>query len=138
MDLPSLVPEVPLDLAADAGRGVSRQAVADLRVVVVDGLEQADVAHLHKVFGRLGAATVLPDAGADQFLVPLYQDLARGGALVAVWCRRAEAPEEFVIRQLPQLRAEAWGWGQGASLRHCHLRVSRNDGRNLVCPHHGV
>src|ERR1043165_8806948 len=49
VDLPALGPEVPLDLAADAGRGVSRQAVAEAGVEVADGLDQAEVADLHPV-----------------------------------------------------------------------------------------
>jgi serine phosphatase RsbU (regulator of sigma subunit)/PAS domain-containing protein len=62
VNLPPLVPEMPLDLAAHARRRVGGQAVADLRVVVVDGLEQSDVADLHEVLGRFRAAAVLAHA----------------------------------------------------------------------------
>jgi hypothetical protein len=84
VDLPALVPEVALDLAADAWLGVGGQAVADLGVVVVDRLEQADVADLHEVLGGLRAAAVLPYARADQLAVTLHDYLAGGGSQLAI------------------------------------------------------
>jgi hypothetical protein len=74
--LPPLVAEVPLDLAADARQGVGGQAAAVGGIVVVDRLEQADVAHLHQVLDRLGAAAVLAHARAHELLVPLDKELA--------------------------------------------------------------
>ena len=84
VDLPPLVPEMALDLAADAGLRVGGQAVADLGVVVVDRLEQADVSDLHEIFCGFRAAAVLPDAGADQLLVALHDYLAGDGAQFVV------------------------------------------------------
>src|ERR1035437_5664646 len=46
MELPALVAEVPLDLAADARLRVRGQTAAKGRIEVVDRLHQADVPHL--------------------------------------------------------------------------------------------
>ena len=138
MHLPPLVTEVPLDLAADAGRRVRGQAAAERRVVVVDRLEQADVAHLHQVFHRLGAAAVLPDAGADQPLVPLHQDLAGDGALVAVPGCRAEAGKQGIVGELRQFGTAAEDGCGGGCLGHGHLRGVGNTGRRQLCPQGGV
>src|SRR6266700_350219 len=108
VDLPPLVPEVPLDLAADAGLRVGGEAVADLGVVVVYRLEQADVPDLHEILGRFGAAAVLPDARADQLLVAVHEDLADGGAQLAVLRQRPDLAKQGVIGQLLQLRAVPW------------------------------
>jgi hypothetical protein len=97
VDLPPLVPEVPLDLAADARLRVGGEAVADLGVVVVYRLEQADVPDLHEIFGWFGAAAVLPDARADQLLVPVHEDLADGGAQLAVPRQRPDLAQQSVV-----------------------------------------
>jgi len=97
VDLPALVPEVALDLAADAGLRVGREAVADLGIVVVDRLEQADVPDLHEIFCGFGAAAVLPDAGADQLLVALHEYLAGGGAQFVIPRQRADLGQQGVI-----------------------------------------
>jgi hypothetical protein len=75
MDLPALVTEVPLDLAGDARLSLGGQGAAEGRVEVVDGLQQADVAHLHQVLGRLGAAPVSLHAQPDQAPVTAGQQL---------------------------------------------------------------
>jgi hypothetical protein len=77
MDLPALVAEVPLELAADARQRVRGQASAGGRIEVADRLQQADVPHLHQVFRRLRAAQVPSHAGPDQALVAGDQQLAR-------------------------------------------------------------
>jgi hypothetical protein len=58
VDLPALVAEVALELAADGGLGVGGEAVADLGVEPADGLEQPQVADLHEVIGGLRAGPV--------------------------------------------------------------------------------
>lgn len=62
LDLPPLIPEVPLYLPADARHRVGGQDLADVRVEVVDGLHQAHVADLHQVVGGLGAVEIAPHA----------------------------------------------------------------------------
>ena len=123
MDLPALVAEVPLDLAADARLGVGGEAVADLGVVVVDRLEQADVPDLHQVLGGLGAAAVLPDAGADQLLVAVHEDLAGGGAQLAVPWQRADLGQQGVIGKLRSAPHASpggcWRQGRGGRRRLC-------------------
>src|SRR5690242_17831077 len=99
---------MPLDLAADAGLRVGGEAVADLRVVVVYRIEQADVPDLHEIFGWFGAAAVLPDARADQLLVPVHEDLADGGAQLAVPRQRPDLAQQSVVGQLLQLRTVPW------------------------------
>src|SRR5215470_5013141 len=99
---------MPLDLAADAGLRVGGEAVADLGVVVVYRLEQADVPDLHEIFRRFGAAAVLPDARADQLLVAVHEYLAGGGAHLAVLRQPSDLGEQGVVGQLLQLRTVAW------------------------------
>src|SRR6185437_818701 len=79
-------------------------------------------ADLHQVLNGLGAAAVLPDAGADEPLIPLDQNLARDPSLVAVAWQRPEADEQFVIGQPAQLGTVAERGGSGRCLRHGHLR----------------
>src|SRR5207247_6712831 len=50
---PALVPEVPLDLAHDGGRGKCRELQAPLRLEALDGLQQSDIADLDDVLERL-------------------------------------------------------------------------------------
>jgi hypothetical protein len=106
--------------------------VTDFRVVVVDGLHQADVADLHQVLGWFGAAAILPDTGPDQLLMPLDQDLADCGAQVAVTRLGTEAAEQFVVGQLGQVRARTGGAGR--CLRHGDLRGVRECRTKRVCP----
>ena len=119
------------------GGGVRGQAVAERRVEVVDRLEQADVADLHQVLDRLGAAAVLPDAGADQLLVPLHDQLAQRRALVAVSRQRAQPGQELVVGQAPELRSVAERGARqslSSSWPSPDLRGT-NAGRSLLCPH---
>src|SRR6266700_384950 len=108
VDLPPLVAEVPLDLAADAGLRVAGEAVADLGVIVVYRLEQADVPDLHKIFCGYGAAAVLPDARADELLVAVHDYFADGGAQFAVSRQRPDLGEQGIIGQLLELRTRPW------------------------------
>ncbi len=104
--LPALVPEVPLDLAGDARLGVRGQAPADLRVEVVDGLEQAHVPHLHKVLGGLRAAPVAVRTGPDQGPVPADQHLTGSRPLGAAPRLRPDHAEQFVVRALLQVAGQ--------------------------------
>jgi hypothetical protein len=108
VDLPALVPEVTLDLTADARLRVGGEAVADLGVVVVYRLEQADVSDLHEIFYGFWAAAVLPDAGPDQLVVPVHEYLAGRGAQLAIPGQRADLSEQGVVGQLFQLRTRPW------------------------------
>src|SRR5450432_3434455 len=54
-DGPALVPEVPLDLAHDRGRGVGRELDAALKVESVDRLDQPDGRDLGEVVEPLAA-----------------------------------------------------------------------------------
>src|SRR5258706_4443493 len=51
--LPALVTEMTLDLARDARGGIGREALADVGIAVVDGLQQPDSGDLHPTFLRL-------------------------------------------------------------------------------------
>src|SRR5215468_3362943 len=73
MHLPALIPEVPLDLAADARQGVTRKAGASSGIVVVDGLDQPDVSDLQQVLVRFWAVLEPPDTGPDQWPVPVHE-----------------------------------------------------------------
>jgi hypothetical protein len=77
MDLPALVAEVPLELAADARLRVRDQAGADGPIEVADRLHQADIPHLYQVLCRLGVAQVRSHAGPDQALVAGDKQIAR-------------------------------------------------------------
>ena len=54
-DGPATVPEVPLQLAEDRGRGERRELEAPTRVEALDGLEQADQRDLDEVVALLAA-----------------------------------------------------------------------------------
>jgi len=82
-DLPALVPEVPLELAADARPRVRGQAAAGGRIELADRLQQAEIPHLHQVLRRLRAAQVWSHAGPHQALVAGDQQLARRRAPLA-------------------------------------------------------
>ena len=56
---PALVAEVSLDLAHDGGRGIGGELQAALRLEAVNGLDEADGAHLDKVVQRLAAVLEL-------------------------------------------------------------------------------
>ena len=98
--LPALVAEVPLDLAGDARLGVGGQAAADGRVEVVDGLQQADVADLHQLLGRLRAVPVPLGAGPDQRSVTADQHLAGGVALCAAPRQRLDQLHQFRVAEV--------------------------------------
>jgi hypothetical protein len=74
--LPAVVPEIPLDLRADARLGVGSQIAADPGVEIADRLHQPQVPGLDKVLGELRADAVTGRAGADNALMPAYQGLA--------------------------------------------------------------
>src|SRR6202042_772889 len=80
VDLPALVPEMPLDLPGDARLRVRGQVAAERRVEVVDRLEQPDVADLHQLFFRFRAVPVTARTRADQRTVAEDQSLAGGRA----------------------------------------------------------
>jgi hypothetical protein len=108
VNLPPLVAEVPLDLAADARLRVGGEAVADLGIIVVYRLEQADVPDLYEIFCGLRAAAVLPDARADELLVAVHDYFADGGAHLAVSRQRPDLGEQGIIGQLFELCTRPW------------------------------
>ena len=104
-ELPAPVAEVPFDLATDGRSGVGAEAFSVLRVEVADGLEQADVADLQKVFGWFRAVAVGPDTGAHQPGVPGDEDLADR---LVFRCSRGQLPqpgEQLNVGQRVQLSA---------------------------------
>ena len=66
-----------LDLARDVGDRESAELHAPLRVVAIDGLDQADAADLNEVLVQLAAHAVAPGQALDQRHVLLDQALAR-------------------------------------------------------------
>src|SRR5215510_7692643 len=76
MHLPALIPEVALDLAADAWQGVTRKAGAGRGIVVVDGLDQSDVPDLQQVLVRFRAVLEAPNTGPDKRPVPVNEHFA--------------------------------------------------------------
>jgi hypothetical protein len=115
VDLPALVPEVPLDLADHARVGVRGQVAAEVRIEVVDRLEQADVADLHEFFRGLRAGLVLPDAGPHQPLVAADQGLAGPGPQGVPARPGADQPEQILVIERAQFLALGGGLvcGQG-------------------------
>ena len=79
-DGPALVAEVALDLADDRRGRVRRELDAAVGLEAVDGLDQADGAHLHEVLVRLAAVAEAPGAVLDQRQVQVHQVVAGGGA----------------------------------------------------------
>jgi len=100
LDLPALVTEMPLELAADAGHRVRRQPVPERRVVVADGLEQPEVADLHQVVGRLRAVPELSHARPHQRREPPHQHLTSGGPLGALARMPPAASQQVAVRKL--------------------------------------
>src|SRR5262249_36428071 len=110
--VPPLVPEVPLDLARDAGLGVGGEVAAEGRVEVVDGLEQTDVADLHQLFWGLGAVPVALGARPDQRFVPADEFLARGVPLLAVPRQRLDQLHELRVSYIGAVRGGGVAAGQ--------------------------
>ena len=76
VDLPALIAEVALDLAAYARLRIAGQTRADTGIEVVDRLEQANVTDLHELLVRLGAVLVAEHARPDERPVPGDEHLA--------------------------------------------------------------
>jgi len=115
--VPPLVPEVPFDLAGDAGLRVGGEVAAEGRVEVVDGLEQADVTDLHQLLGRLGAVPVPLGAGSDQRLIPADELLAGRVPLLAVPRQRLDQLHEFRVTHVGAIRGPGAGAGKDGGHR---------------------
>ena len=97
---PALVAEVALDLAHDGRRGERRELEPTRQVEPVDGLDEADRAHLHEVVE--GLAPVLELGGQEAHEVEVAHDELLAGLLVPLLL---VAPEQlpravFVPRKL--------------------------------------
>ena len=94
---PSLVPEVPFDLAEHGGRGVGRELHAPVGVEPVHGLDQADGADLHQIV--VGFAAIPESAGqvVHQRQVHGHEFVADGSTrrVVLVECR--EPGQQLVL-----------------------------------------
>ena len=113
VDLPPLVAEVPLDLAADARPRVGGQAAADGRVEVADRLQQADIPHLHQVLRRLRAVQVPPHAGPDQPAVAGHEQLARRRPPLAGRRQRPDDAQQRPVIQPGQVPGQHPAWRGG-------------------------
>jgi hypothetical protein len=124
-DLPPLITEMPLDLAADAGLRVRGQAAAQPGIEVVDRLDQADVTDLHEFLSRLRAVPVAQHARPDQALVPAHQDLTRRAARRAAhWLARDER-QQLILVPAEQVRPRQWRATANGRPGHVHLRARR-------------
>jgi len=117
VDRPPLVPEVLLDLPADAGPREGRQAAAGGRVEVADRLQQPDVPHLDQVLGRLRAARVPPRARAHQVAVAADQQLTRRVTARAARRQRPCDRQQLLVPQPGQVLSRPAGSRRGLSGR---------------------
>src|SRR5215813_13491332 len=103
MYLPALVTEVALDLTAHARQGVARQAGASRGIVVVDRLDEADVADLEQILVRFRAVLEPADARPHQRTVPIDEDLACRFPDRVLTGPRMDQVEQFSVIALLQL-----------------------------------
>jgi hypothetical protein len=124
MDLPALIPEVPLDLTADTWLRVRGQVRPQRGIEVVDRLEQADVAGLHQVLDRLRGVPVALHAPADQRLVAGDDHLTGSGPQLIVLVGPDQG-EKLTVVALGQRHARSGGC---CGRHHC-LRTQGVGGR---------
>ncbi len=98
VDRPALVPEVALDLAEHRGHRVAGEAVAAVRVVAVDRLDQADAGNLDEVLERLAGVAVAGRELARERHEAHHELVARVEIPVAVIARK-----ESVVLEPPRL-----------------------------------
>ena len=131
VDRPALVPEVPLDLAADAHLRVGGQVAADRGIETADRLHQPDITHLHQILDRLGTLPVPLHARAHQVAVTSDQQLTRRSARSAGPRQRPHHAQQLPVIQASQI-AEPPAARNGRNL----LALPRRYGR-LTCHRRG-
>ena len=74
-----VVAQIAADFADDHRHGIGGKAHAQLRVEIVDGLDQADAAHLKEVVHTLAPVVKALDHAEHEPEVPLYEFMASAG-----------------------------------------------------------
>jgi len=103
---PALVPEIPLDLPHDGGRGERRKLQAPLRLEALDRLQQSDIADLDDILQRL--APVAEFLGQeDHQIVEQLDKLLADLRILRLLISKEETANELTVRSDGGLRG---GW----------------------------